>query len=193
MVSFCKLYESIKNYLQPNTRKPWKCVFFHSAERLVGYYTPTRSHLKVVVLPQCGAFSAYFAGRHGIPDLHDTKLRGWAFSTTFVALHGGFPRKCFFVSFQRGRPSSAQKRLAWQAMFASEVLRLPRFKRITSELSKALVFQHVWFHLWRHFIIMRCKRRCTRLLLCMKKSEAGKGQNKGFVASWFLSFIFCGF
>ena len=25
-------------------------------------------------LPQCEAFSAYFAGRHSIPDLHDTKL-----------------------------------------------------------------------------------------------------------------------
>ena len=46
----------------------------HSAERLVGYYTPTRLHAKIVVLPQCEAFSAYFAGRHSIPDLRDTKL-----------------------------------------------------------------------------------------------------------------------
>ena len=53
----------------------------------------------------------------------------------------------YFAALDGGRPSCAQKRLAWQAMFASEVLRLPRFKRITSELSKALVFQHVWFHL----------------------------------------------
>ena len=40
----------------------------------MGYYTPTRFHPKIVVLPQCEAFSAYFAGRHSIPDLHDTKL-----------------------------------------------------------------------------------------------------------------------
>ena len=40
----------------------------------MGYYTPTRSHPKIVVLPQCEAFSAYFVGRHSIPDLHDTKL-----------------------------------------------------------------------------------------------------------------------
>ena len=40
----------------------------------MGYYTPTRLHPKIVVLPQCEAFSAYFAGRHSIPDLHDTKL-----------------------------------------------------------------------------------------------------------------------
>ena len=38
------------------------------------YYTPTRLHPKIVVLPQCEAFSAYFAGRHSIPDLRDTKL-----------------------------------------------------------------------------------------------------------------------
>ena len=31
-------------------------------------------HPKIVVLPQCEAFSAYFAGRHSIPDLRDTKL-----------------------------------------------------------------------------------------------------------------------
>ena len=48
----------------------------------------------------------------------------------------------YFAALDGGRPSCAQKRLAWQAMFASEVLRLPRFKRITSELSKVLVFQH---------------------------------------------------
>ena len=35
----------------------------------MGYYTPTRLHPKIVVLPQCEAFSAYFAGRHSIPDL----------------------------------------------------------------------------------------------------------------------------
>ena len=29
---------------------------------------------KSFVLPQCEAFSAYFAGRHCIPGLHDTKL-----------------------------------------------------------------------------------------------------------------------
>ena len=40
----------------------------------MGYYTPTRLHPKIVVLPQCEAFSAYFAGRRSIPDLHDTKL-----------------------------------------------------------------------------------------------------------------------
>ena len=40
----------------------------------MGYYTPTRLHPKIVVLPQCEAFSAYFAGRHSIRDLHDTKL-----------------------------------------------------------------------------------------------------------------------
>ena len=40
----------------------------------MGYYTPTRLHPKIVVLPQCEAFSAYFVGRHSIPDLHDTKL-----------------------------------------------------------------------------------------------------------------------
>ena len=40
----------------------------------MGYYTPTRLHPKIVVLPQCEAFSAYFAGRHSIPDLRDTKL-----------------------------------------------------------------------------------------------------------------------
>ena len=34
----------------------------------------TRLHQKIVVLPQCEGFSAYFAGRHSIPDLHDTKL-----------------------------------------------------------------------------------------------------------------------
>ena len=46
----------------------------HSAERLVGYYTLTRLHPKIVVLPQCEAVSTYFAGRHSIPDVHDTKL-----------------------------------------------------------------------------------------------------------------------
>ena len=46
----------------------------HSAECLVGYYTLTRLHLKIVVLPQSEAFSTYFAGRHSIPDLRDTKL-----------------------------------------------------------------------------------------------------------------------
>ena len=40
----------------------------------MGYYTPTRLDPKIVVLPQCEAFSAYFAGRRSIPDLHDTKL-----------------------------------------------------------------------------------------------------------------------
>ena len=40
----------------------------------MGYYTPTRLHPKIVVLRQCEAFSAYFAGRHSIPDLRDTKL-----------------------------------------------------------------------------------------------------------------------
>ena len=40
----------------------------------MGHYTLTRLHLKIVVLPQCEALSAYFAGRHSIPDLHDTKL-----------------------------------------------------------------------------------------------------------------------
>ena len=60
-------------------------------ERLVGYYTPTRLHPKIVVLPQCEAFSACFAGRHSIPDLHDTKLtEGERLVRTFVALHGRF-------------------------------------------------------------------------------------------------------
>ena len=40
----------------------------------MGYYTPTRLHPTIVVLPQCEAFSACFAGRHSIPDLRDTKL-----------------------------------------------------------------------------------------------------------------------
>ena len=35
----------------------------------MGYYTRTRLHPKIVVLPQCEAFSAYFAGRHSIPGL----------------------------------------------------------------------------------------------------------------------------
>ena len=42
----------------------------------MGYYTPTRLHPKIVVLPQCEAFSAYFAGRHNIPDLHDKLTAG---------------------------------------------------------------------------------------------------------------------
>ena len=30
--------------------------------------------IQKALLPQCEAFSAYFADRHSIPDLHDTKL-----------------------------------------------------------------------------------------------------------------------
>ena len=51
-----------------------KSVPGHSTERSVGCYTPTQSHLKIGVLPQCEAFSADFVGRRSFPNLHDTKL-----------------------------------------------------------------------------------------------------------------------
>ena len=43
---------------RPNSRKKKSLV--------AGYYTPKRSHLKIVVLPQCEAFIADFAGRRNI-------------------------------------------------------------------------------------------------------------------------------
>ena len=39
----------------------------------MGYYTPTRSHPKIAVLPQCEAFSASFPGRRSICGVCDSK------------------------------------------------------------------------------------------------------------------------
>ena len=68
------------------------CLFWTdvgaSAERLVGYYTPKRSHLKIAVLPQCEAFSADFAGRHSICALRRAKItEGERVVPPVVALH----------------------------------------------------------------------------------------------------------
>ena len=41
--------QKLKKKLQPNARKRRKCVSGHSAERLVGHYTPKRSQLKIAV------------------------------------------------------------------------------------------------------------------------------------------------
>ena len=63
----------------------------HSAERLVGYYTPKRSHLKIAVLPQCEAFSADFAGSPSICALRRAKItEGERVVPPVVALHGRF-------------------------------------------------------------------------------------------------------
>ena len=41
----------------------------------MGYYTPTRLHPKIVVVYHSAKrLVPIFAGRHSIPDLHDTKL-----------------------------------------------------------------------------------------------------------------------
>ena len=87
---FLKLYRSLKKYFRTEHQEMLKNVSSgHSAERLVGYYTPTRFASKNrLFLPQCEAFSAYFAGRHSIPDLHGTKLtEGERLVRHFVALH----------------------------------------------------------------------------------------------------------
>ena len=57
----------------------------------MGYYTPTRSHLKIVVFPQREACSAGFAGRCSICDLRRAKLtEGERVVPPLVALHGRF-------------------------------------------------------------------------------------------------------